>query len=165
MDPDGRSNFRDLLFRREAPFFLAFDVLAIDGTDLRHLPLIQRKSALTRIMPRIESRLLFVDHIEERGIDLFRAACEPDLEGVVGKLLKSDPVKVKSEFRRLNLKLTFNPVEAEPRPHFVVQGQCDLSALAISFVQPATHESEHRAPVWPCDQGAVLDRLREGEAR
>ena len=32
-------------------------------------------------------------------------------------LLKSDPAKVKSEYRRLNLQLTFHPTEAEPRAH------------------------------------------------
>jgi site-specific DNA recombinase len=52
-------------------------------------------------------------------------------------LLKSDPTRVKAEFRRLNLQLTFTPVEAEPRAHYVVKGQCDLSALVFSVVQPA----------------------------
>ena len=50
-------------------------------------------------------------------------------------LLKEDVPRVKSEFRRLNLGLSFTPVEAEPRAHFVVEGQCDLSALVFSFVQ------------------------------
>jgi septal ring factor EnvC (AmiA/AmiB activator) len=47
-------------------------------------------------------------------------------------LLKDDPAKTKAEFRRLNLQLTFTPTEAKPRPHYVVSGQCDLSALAFS---------------------------------
>src|SRR5437899_1159094 len=33
--PDGQSKFYDLMFRRESPNFVAFDVLAIDGQDLR----------------------------------------------------------------------------------------------------------------------------------
>jgi ATP-dependent DNA ligase len=36
-------------------------------------------------MPRIESRLLYVDRLEQRGCELYRAACEHDLEGIVGK--------------------------------------------------------------------------------
>jgi hypothetical protein len=64
------------------------------------------------------------------------------------RLLKSDPVKAKSEFRRLNLQLTFNPIEAKPRPHFVVKGQCDLSALVFLFLRSRF-------------QGAVLDYSRE----
>jgi bifunctional non-homologous end joining protein LigD len=66
LDPDGRSNFKPLLFRREWPFFMAFDLLAVDGDDVRELPLLRRKRALKRIMPRVESRLCFMDHIEGR---------------------------------------------------------------------------------------------------
>jgi ATP-dependent DNA ligase len=36
-------------------------------------------------MPFIESRLLYLDHIEQRGCDLFRVACGRDLEGIVAK--------------------------------------------------------------------------------
>ena len=63
LDADGCSRFYDLMFRREWPYFLAFDVLSIDGEDLRALPLIQRKRRLARIMPRVESRLLLLDAI------------------------------------------------------------------------------------------------------
>ena len=36
-------------------------------------------------MPTIETRLLYLDHLEQRGCDLFRVVCERDLEGIVGK--------------------------------------------------------------------------------
>ena len=67
LDADGCSRFYDLMFRREWPYFLAFDVLSIDGEDLRALPLVQRKRRLARIMPRIESRLILLDAIPARG--------------------------------------------------------------------------------------------------
>jgi hypothetical protein len=35
-------------------------------------------------MPTVECRVLFLDSIAERGCDLFRVACERDLEGIVG---------------------------------------------------------------------------------
>jgi hypothetical protein len=85
LEADGRSNCKNLLFRREWPFFYAFDLLALEGEDLRGLPLLERKRCLRRIMPRVESRLRFMEHIEKRGIDLFRIACERDMEGIVGK--------------------------------------------------------------------------------
>lgn len=85
LDPDGRSNFHKLLFRRDWPYFFAFDLLSLDGKDLRELPLIQRKRRLRTVMPRINSRLRYVDHVARRGRDLFNAACERDLEGVVAK--------------------------------------------------------------------------------
>jgi len=85
LEPDGRTHFKNLLFRREWPHFYAFDVLSIEGEDLRALPLIERKRRLLAIMPWVECRLLYLDHIAARGVDLFRVACERDLEGIVGK--------------------------------------------------------------------------------
>jgi bifunctional non-homologous end joining protein LigD len=67
LEPDGRSHFRKLLFRREWPYFYAFDLLSVDGEDVRERPLLERKRQLLRIMPRVESRLLYLDHLTERG--------------------------------------------------------------------------------------------------
>ena len=36
------------------------------------------------------------------------------------EVLKTDAAKTKAEFRRLNLQLTFSPVEAKPRAHYIV---------------------------------------------
>jgi Two component regulator propeller len=59
-------------------------------------------------------------------------------------LLKTDAARMKSEFRRLNLQLSFNPTEAEPRPYYTVQGQCDLSALVLFHFCAF----KHRARFW-----------------
>jgi len=85
LDIDGRSNFHKLLFRREWPYFCAFDLLSVDGEELCERPLIERKRRLRAIMPRIESRLLYVDHVAKRGTALHREACKRDLEGIVAK--------------------------------------------------------------------------------
>ena len=65
VDSDGGSNFYRLMFRREQPYFYAFDVLAMDGHDLTMLPLVERKARLHAIMPHDTSRLLYVDAIPE----------------------------------------------------------------------------------------------------
>jgi bifunctional non-homologous end joining protein LigD len=85
LDSDGRANFRNLLYRREWPYFLAFDLLRLEGRDVRGLPLLQRKHMLRSVMPRIESRLQYVDGIAGRGEDFYRVVCEHDLEGIVAK--------------------------------------------------------------------------------
>lgn len=85
VEHDGRSNFYKLLFRRDWPYFMAFDLLSVDGEDLRDRPLIERKRRLRALMPKVESRLRYVDHVKGRGIDLYRAACSRDLEGIVAK--------------------------------------------------------------------------------
>ena len=64
--PDGRTNFKKLLFRRQCPDFYAFDVLNIDGDGLTGLSLRERKCRLLRVMPTVETRLLYLDHIEHR---------------------------------------------------------------------------------------------------
>jgi bifunctional non-homologous end joining protein LigD len=87
LDPDGRSNFQRLLFRRDWPYFYAFDVLAINGRDVRTLPLVKRKRLLRSVMPPIDSRLRYLDAIKTRGTDSFRVACQQDLEGIVAKWL------------------------------------------------------------------------------
>jgi site-specific DNA recombinase len=48
-------------------------------------------------------------------------------------LLHDDVSTVKAEFRRLNLALTFTPTDAEPRPHYVVKGQCDFERTGLFF--------------------------------
>ncbi len=85
LDGEGKSQFRDLLFRRGDPRFYAFDLLRVEGRDLRQQPLIQRKFRLRSILPQRGERLLYCRHIEEAGEDLFGLACEYDLEGVVAK--------------------------------------------------------------------------------
>jgi bifunctional non-homologous end joining protein LigD len=82
---DGNSDFYSLMFRREWPYFYAFDVLSLEGQDLRAHPLKARKRRLAAIMPRIESRVRYVDHVTGRGRDLFRLVCERDAEGIVAK--------------------------------------------------------------------------------
>ena len=60
-------------------------MLQINGQDLTRLPLIERRRQLRDIIPTVQCRVLFLDGIAERGRDLFRVACERDLEGIVAK--------------------------------------------------------------------------------
>jgi ATP dependent DNA ligase-like protein len=81
----GRSHFHKLLFRREWPYYYCFDALSINGEDLRALPLLERKRRLVRVLPTIESRILYLGHLAERDRDLFHVAQGRDLEGIVAK--------------------------------------------------------------------------------
>jgi hypothetical protein len=90
LDDQGHSQFNELLFRRGTPRFCAFDLLHLNGKDLRNLPLIDRKRALRRIIPG-NSVCLYVDHIEGEGEHMFQLACERDLEGIVAKHRQSRP--------------------------------------------------------------------------
>jgi bifunctional non-homologous end joining protein LigD len=72
--------------RRTPQHFYAFDILWLDGRDLRGLPLIERKRLLRELVPPQPAPVLYVDHVAGRGVRLFRAVCEMDLEGIVAKL-------------------------------------------------------------------------------
>ena len=86
LDQFGRSQFYELMFRRGQPFFYAFDLLWLNGEDLRSLPLLKRKARLKKLIGRSKgSRLLYLDHIEGNGSRFFAKACELDLEGIVAK--------------------------------------------------------------------------------
>jgi ATP-dependent DNA ligase len=57
VDDSGRPVFRDLLFRRRQCVFIAFDLLYLNGKDLRMLPLIGRKALLKKLLRRKRSRI------------------------------------------------------------------------------------------------------------
>jgi bifunctional non-homologous end joining protein LigD len=85
---DGVAGFNALHSRRheDEVQLYAFDVLALDGEDLRGLPLSMRKTNLARLLAR-RSDGIFVTPFEqgEIGPELFRAACRMGLEGLVSK--------------------------------------------------------------------------------
>jgi len=85
LDDNGSSQFNQLFFRRGIPRFCAFDILWLNGRDLRDLPLIERKRALRTVVPRQSDHLLYVDHIEGEGDRLFELVCKRDLEAMVAK--------------------------------------------------------------------------------
>ena len=61
-----------------------FDVLAIDGADLRDRTLLDRKEQLARLV-RGALIVHYVDHLEAHGEALFAKVCDLDLEGIVAK--------------------------------------------------------------------------------
>src|SRR5262245_4338841 len=83
---------KNLLFRKSSCIFVAFDLLYLNGKDLRTLPLIERKRQLRKLLARRRSRILYLDHIENDGKLLFEQIVKMDLEGMVCKR-KSSPYR------------------------------------------------------------------------
>ncbi len=88
-EPDGRTRFNALqnaLAEGErAPLvFQAFDLLFLDGEDLRDVPLEARKDALRELLPD-DGRLRYTEHVAGAGPLFFAEACRLGLEGVVSK--------------------------------------------------------------------------------
>ena len=85
LDDEGRVNFWELMRGRGTLAYAAFDLLWLNGQDLRTLPLDRRKKRLERLVPESAGALNRVPCFDEEGCELFTAACSLDLEGVVAK--------------------------------------------------------------------------------
>jgi bifunctional non-homologous end joining protein LigD len=84
----GNSDFEGLHSRKydDEVQLYAFDALALDGEDLRGLPLHLRKNNLARLLARRPDGIFVSDFEQgEIGPDLFRKGCEFGLEGLVSK--------------------------------------------------------------------------------
>jgi len=68
--------------------FYVFDLMHLNGQDLRPLPLHVRKAALAELLARLPARspLRLSESIAEHGSTLFKHACKMGLEGIVSKL-------------------------------------------------------------------------------
>jgi bifunctional non-homologous end joining protein LigD len=89
--PDAVAIF-DAIHRRgtvsEAMLY-AFDLLELDGQDLRDLPLGDRKKRLARLLGRRRVGIVFSEHTGEDGALIFLQACKMGLEGIVSKRLSA----------------------------------------------------------------------------
>ena len=90
MNKDGVSDFFALhlaLARKSAPhaILMAFDVLELDGEDLRPRPLEERRAIVEKLVRKPGSWLQFSAAAEGEGLEIWRAACDVGLEGIVSK--------------------------------------------------------------------------------
>ena len=91
LDEKGVPNF-DTLHSRTADHLAvacAFDLLVVDGDDLRRQPLRGRKLALGKLLLRSSDGIQYVEHAEGHGDKLYAAACKLGLEGIVSKKLNA----------------------------------------------------------------------------
>lgn len=88
IDEAGRPRFEWMQNWRREPkgelHYYVFDILWLDGHDVRTMPLIERKALLKGIIPK-NSAIRYSDHIETDGIALFKEMQRQGLEGVVAK--------------------------------------------------------------------------------
>jgi ATP dependent DNA ligase domain len=102
LDSKGIAQF-ELLHNRgndDAALALAFDLLLLDDDDLRKRPLLERKSALARLLIRSRGGIQYVEHADDYAERMFAAVCELGLEGIVSKrrtsVYRSSPRKAGS---------------------------------------------------------------------
>ena len=90
-DEDGRSSFgrlQDSIAEgRDDIVYYAFDLIALDGADLRKTPLAERKKRLAKLLDGRApgGPIFYCDHVVGHGAETFARACEMGLEGIVSK--------------------------------------------------------------------------------
>ncbi|AZO51265.1 MULTISPECIES: RNA ligase family protein [unclassified Mesorhizobium] len=92
-EPDGRPNFHRMHSRMtrnaEQLAFVAFDILHLDGQDLRSLPAIERKAKLWDLVKPAKGIIQYSEHVEGGGAAFFEAVEKMGLEGMVSKRRES----------------------------------------------------------------------------
>jgi bifunctional non-homologous end joining protein LigD len=84
---DGVPSFDRIRYRRHdaGVFLYAFDLIELNGDDLRREPLDVRKATLASLLKRTAHGLRLNGHIEADGPTVFAHACKMGLEGIVSK--------------------------------------------------------------------------------
>ncbi len=165
LEPDGTSDFgrlQDAIAneRTEALVFYAFDLLYLDGWDLRGAALEDRKAALTALVPADgDGALRYSDHQIGRGPDFFRHACGYHLEGIVSKRRDST--------YRAGRHDSWLKIKCDNREEFVVIGFSDpaggrqgLGALLLGYYDPEG-ELHYAGRVGTGFSDALLGELRQ----
>jgi bifunctional non-homologous end joining protein LigD len=83
---DGHSDFAILRTKAGSAraCLVAFDLLNLNGEDIRHRPLEERRAALSPLVAGVDG-ILFSDSLVADGALVFAKACELGLEGIVSK--------------------------------------------------------------------------------
>jgi bifunctional non-homologous end joining protein LigD len=92
--PDGTTSFQALQNALKARasgelLYFAFDLLSLDGKDLRQRPLLERKAVLQGLLTggsgSGDGIIRYSDHVVGHGAELFEEACRANLEGIISK--------------------------------------------------------------------------------
>jgi ATP-dependent DNA ligase len=101
LDDDGRPIFRHLLRSGAGRLaYAVFDLLWVNGRDLRGLSLTKRRARLGRVLPEDGPTVFKVLTVEECGIELFQAVQQLDFEGIIAKR-KADPYGPKTAWYKI----------------------------------------------------------------
>jgi bifunctional non-homologous end joining protein LigD len=112
LEKNGRSSFQLLQTSRmpgENPpiCYYLFDILNLDGKDLKNLPLHERKKILQQLIPPGDDLLRISDHLGGKPEQLWTEVCHRGLEGLIGKQRNSKYEPGKRSGAWIKVKCTF----------------------------------------------------------
>jgi bifunctional non-homologous end joining protein LigD len=127
-DAAGVSSFQGLQQAAEsgrALTYVAFDLLFLDGRDLRAEPLIARKKALARLLRGRRGRLRYSEHFDAPGQEVYERACKMALEGIVSKRKQAPYAPGRGQ--------SWLKVKCMARQEFVIGGFTDPEGARADF--------------------------------
>ena len=135
--------------------FYAFDLLFVDGEDIRRVPLAERKARLKQLLearPKTKSRLIrYVEHFETGGDAVLQSACKLSLEGIVSKKLSAPYRSGRSE----------DWTKAKCRAgHEVVLGGWKTTNGKFRSLMAGVHRGDHLAFVGMVGTGFGQDKVK-----
>ena len=88
---NGITDFERLMARvyDASAYAYAFDLLALDGNDMRRQPLADRKAALAKLLRKAKPGIRYSEHMTGDGRNIFEHACKLGLEGIVSKRINA----------------------------------------------------------------------------
>ena len=94
LEKDGATDFQKLQNSRNtgdhsAIAYFVFDLLRLNGNDLRRLPLAERKEKLAKLLRRARKPIYLTEHFAGDASKLLKITCKKGLEGIVSKRLDS----------------------------------------------------------------------------
>jgi len=106
--------------------YFVFDAPYLDGRDLRHLPLVERRARLAKAFAGVDSpRVRFSEQFEADGRDLLASACKRGLEGIIGKRADAIYTSARSQ--------TWIKLKCTRRQEFVIVGYTDPKGSRTGF--------------------------------
>jgi bifunctional non-homologous end joining protein LigD len=137
--------------------FYGFDLLYLDGFDLRDAPLSVRKEALGRILAELGAagRIRYSDHIAGDGEAVFKHASRLGLEGIISK-------QATSPYRSGRVK-TWLKVKSSQSDPFVIAGfvPSTVDPKAVGALVLGEHAGKALVPVGHCGSGFTAQTARE----
>ena len=137
--------------------FYGFDLLYLDGFDLRESPLAVRKQALGQILADLgeAGRIRYSDHIAGDGDAVFRHASRLGLEGIISK-------QAASPYRSGRVK-TWLKVKSSQSDSFVIAGfiPSTVDSKAVGALVLGEYAGKALVPVGHCGSGFTAASARE----
>lgn len=132
LDEEGRSSFSGLqtAFQRGKQadlVYFAFDILHLNGHNLRQLPLLKRKQILETLLSqsKSDSALRFCEHIEGDGELVFAKAAELGAEGIISKLISAPYTSGRGN--------SWRKMKAKAKQEFVIGGFIPLEKTGLGI--------------------------------